>query len=136
MIYEKNKRYIIPFDDVPSARAQMPEIPVDARRGNFTEVETGFSEEAAVQEAKRCLSCRRCLGCALCWAECQPEAIDFSMPDEELDRFQPQRLLLAGLAERGIPALDLLPPLRAEPVGADGLRHLYHLRDTHINARG
>ena len=66
MIYEKEKRYIIPFGDVPSPRAEMPEISVDERRGNFTEVETGFPEEMAIQEARRCLSCRRCLGCALC----------------------------------------------------------------------
>ncbi len=85
MIYEKQKRYIIPFDDVPTHRAEMPEISVDERRGNFAEVETGFPEQVAVDEAKRCLSCRRCLGCALCWAECGPEAIDFSIPDEELN---------------------------------------------------
>lgn len=85
MTYEKHKRYIIPFEDVPSPRAEMPEISVDERRENFSEVETGFPEEVAVKEAKRCLSCRRCLGCALCWAECQPEAIDFDMPDEEVD---------------------------------------------------
>jgi heterodisulfide reductase subunit A-like polyferredoxin len=85
MIYEKEKRYIIPFDDVPSPRAEMPEIGIEERRGNFAEVETGFPEETAVKEAKRCLSCRRCLGCALCWAECKPEAIDFSLPDEQLD---------------------------------------------------
>jgi len=85
MIYEKQKRYIIPFDDVPTPRAEMPEISVDERRGNFVEVETGFPEQVALNEAKRCLSCRRCLGCALCWAECEPEAIDFSIPDEELD---------------------------------------------------
>jgi heterodisulfide reductase subunit A-like polyferredoxin len=84
MIYEKEKRYIIPFGDVPSERAEMPEISVDERRGNFTEVETGFPEDMAVKEAKRCLSCRRCLGCALCWAECKPEAIDFDIPDKEL----------------------------------------------------
>jgi len=85
MIYEKEKRYIIPFGDVPSPRAEMPEISVDERRENYTEVETGFPEEMAVQEAKRCLACRRCLGCALCWAECKPEAIDFDIPDEELE---------------------------------------------------
>ena len=85
MIYEKEKRYIIPFDDVPSPRIEMPEISVDERRNNFTEVETGFPEEEAVKEAKRCLSCRRCLGCALCWAECEPEAIDFAIPDEKLE---------------------------------------------------
>ena len=85
MIYEKEKRYIIPFDDVPSPRAVMPEISVDERRLNYVEVETGFPEDVAVSEAKRCLSCRRCLGCALCWAECKPEAIDFDIPDEELN---------------------------------------------------
>jgi heterodisulfide reductase subunit A-like polyferredoxin len=85
MIYEKEKRYIIPFDDVPSPRAKMPEISVDERKGNFTEVETGFPEEMAVQEARRCLSCRRCLGCALCLAECKPEAIDFNIPDQQLE---------------------------------------------------
>ena len=85
MIYEKEKRYIIPFDDVPSPRAEMPEISVDDRRLNFTEVETGFPKEVADAEAKRCLSCRRCLGCALCWAECGPEAIDFDIPDETLE---------------------------------------------------
>ena len=90
MIYEKENRYIIPFDDVPAPRAQMPEIPVDERRGNFKEAETGFPEEVAVAEAKRCLSCRRCLGCALCWAECEPEAINFDIPDEELDLDKPQ----------------------------------------------
>ena len=84
MIYEKEKRYIIPFDDVPSKRAKMPEISIEERKGNFKEVELGFPEEVAIKEAKRCLSCRRCLGCALCWAECKPEAIDFSMSDEEI----------------------------------------------------
>ncbi len=86
MIYEKEKRYIIPFDDVPASRAEMPEISIDDRRGSFTEVETGFPEDVAVAEAKRCLSCRRCLGCALCWAECKPEAINFDIPDEIVER--------------------------------------------------
>ena len=85
MIYEKEKRYIIPFEDVPAARAKMPDISVDERRGNYEECETGFPEEPAQKEARRCLSCRRCLGCALCWAECEPVAIDFSLPDTELE---------------------------------------------------
>jgi len=96
MIYEKQKRYIIPFDDVPAKRAEMPEISVDERRGNFTEVETGFAEDAAVAEAKRCLACRRCLGCALCWAECKPEAIDFSLPDEVLELSFDEVILTRG----------------------------------------
>jgi heterodisulfide reductase subunit A-like polyferredoxin len=96
MIYEKEKRYIIPFDDVPSPRAEMPEISVDERKGNFVEVETGFPEEVALQESKRCLSCRRCLGCALCWAECKPEAIDFNIGDEEVDQEFDQVIITRG----------------------------------------
>jgi len=84
MIYEKEKRYIIPFKEMLSPRVEMPEISVDERRGNFVEVEIGFPEKVAANEAKRCLSCRRCLGCGLCWAECRPGAIDFSLPDKEL----------------------------------------------------
>jgi NADPH-dependent glutamate synthase beta subunit-like oxidoreductase len=40
-----------------SARQNMPELPLEARHGNFDEVELGFDEEAAVAEAKRCLRC-------------------------------------------------------------------------------
>jgi len=38
-------------------RQEMPKLPLEARRGNFDEVELGFDEEAAVEEAKRCLRC-------------------------------------------------------------------------------
>jgi formate dehydrogenase major subunit len=41
-------------------RAKMPELPAAARHNNFEEVELGFSEDTAVREGKRCLSC----GCA------------------------------------------------------------------------
>ena len=97
MIYEKERRYIIPFDDVPSPRAVMPEIEVEERKGNFREVEPGFPETEAIREAKRCLSCRRCLGCALCWAECKPEAIDFSISDRgEMELEFDEVVLTAG----------------------------------------
>jgi heterodisulfide reductase subunit A len=38
-------------------RHEMPKLPLEKRVGNFEEVELGFSEEAAVAEAKRCLRC-------------------------------------------------------------------------------
>ncbi len=81
MTYEKEKRYVIGFNDVPAQRQSIPALPVEERKGNFVEVETGFTKEQAQMEARRCLSCRRCLGCALCWAECKPEAINFELPD-------------------------------------------------------
>ena len=33
----------------------MPSLPVEQRLSNFREVEHGFGEEAAAEEAKRCL---------------------------------------------------------------------------------
>ncbi|HXU72705.1 MAG TPA: hypothetical protein VN947_25460 [Polyangia bacterium] len=53
-----------------------------------------------------------------------------------LDRDRAQRILAARLKEKGIPTLDLLPILRAQPVGSDGMRHLFHRQDSHLNARG
>lgn len=55
---------------------------------------------------------------------------------EPLDRDRAQRLLAATLEKKGIPYLDLLPILRAQPVGPDGKRHLFHVDDSHLNARG
>ncbi len=55
---------------------------------------------------------------------------------EGLERDRPQRLLAAELGRRGIPVLDLLPVLRGTAALGDGRRHVYHLRDTHWNARG
>src|SRR5258706_9406760 len=52
------------------------------------------------------------------------------------DREKPQAILRAWLEEQRVPFADLLTRLRAVPVSADGKRHVYHLRDTHLNARG
>jgi predicted RNA-binding Zn-ribbon protein involved in translation (DUF1610 family) len=44
-------------------RHKMPRLPEKDRVGSFKEVELGFSREAAVGEAKRCLSCPVCGNC-------------------------------------------------------------------------
>jgi indolepyruvate ferredoxin oxidoreductase alpha subunit len=44
------------------ARSVMPVLPVEQRKGNFKEVETGLTQEKAIREAKRCLSC----DCRIC----------------------------------------------------------------------
>lgn len=54
----------------------------------------------------------------------------------ELDRDRPQRMISTWLEQHGIEYLDLLPVLRAIEPLPDGNRHLYHLRDSHFNARG
>jgi formate dehydrogenase major subunit len=46
------------FEERPKFhRATMPAIPVAERKNNFTEVELGLPEQAAVTEARRCLKC-------------------------------------------------------------------------------
>jgi heterodisulfide reductase subunit A-like polyferredoxin len=105
MMYEKKGRYIVEFQDIPTARQHQIEIDLEERRNSYKEVELGFNEERAIKEAKRCLSCRRCLGCALCWAECRPEAIIFDMQDQifELDA---ESVIISPGVERPIDRVD------------------------------
>jgi hypothetical protein len=56
--------------------------------------------------------------------------------EQPLDRDLAQRRTVEWLRSRDLPHLDLLPLLRAVEPLADGRRHVYHLRDTHFNARG
>lgn len=104
-MYEKKGRFIVEFQDIPKARQHQIEIDVEERRGNYNEVELGFDEDRAVQEAKRCLSCRRCLGCALCWAECKPEAIIFEMEDEIFE-LEADSVIISPGVERPLGRLD------------------------------
>jgi hypothetical protein len=55
---------------------------------------------------------------------------------QPLDRDRPQRKVVEWLQARGRPVLDLLPILRSVEPLKDGRKHLYHLQDTHFNARG
>lgn len=47
----------IPPSVEKQARQPMPALPVTERLTNFSEVELGLSEEAAIEEAQRCLNC-------------------------------------------------------------------------------
>jgi heterodisulfide reductase subunit A-like polyferredoxin len=63
------------------------QVPVPAldpveRAKSFDEVETGYTEEQAVAEARRCLSCGICSDCHMCADACQAGAIDFGMREE------------------------------------------------------
>jgi len=44
-------------DFLEKNRVKMPSLPVEKRHRNFAEVELGFDEKMAVEEAKRCLRC-------------------------------------------------------------------------------
>jgi NADPH-dependent glutamate synthase beta subunit-like oxidoreductase len=38
-------------------RIEMPKLPIEKRQGNFAQVDLGFDEKMAVEEARRCLRC-------------------------------------------------------------------------------
>ena len=63
-------------------RARMPSIDVNQRINNFNEVELAFSEEDAVAEAGRCLSCGGCSLCMECVAACKAGAIAHTLCDQ------------------------------------------------------
>ncbi|MBN1410552.1 MAG: FAD-dependent oxidoreductase [Spirochaetales bacterium] len=71
-------------DVVKKYRIASPKIAVKQRMTNFNEVETGFSEEQAVEEAERCLSCGTCSECLQCVTVCKADAINHNSKDEEL----------------------------------------------------
>jgi len=55
------------------------------RASSFDEVDLGFSEEKAKQEARRCLNCGLCSECMECVRVCEANAIDHTMKEEEVE---------------------------------------------------
>lgn len=56
-------------------RRKMPKAPLSKRLGSFAEVNLGFSEETAVEEAQRCFNCGVCNLCDNCYIFCPDVAI-------------------------------------------------------------
>jgi heterodisulfide reductase subunit A len=67
------------------ARASIPKQSTTSRKRDFSEVELGFNEETATQEAERCLGCAVCCECEQCVAACSRDAINHQMSDEVID---------------------------------------------------
>ncbi len=57
----------------------------EERSASFEEVNLGFSEDKAKDEANRCLNCGGCCECMECVSACEPNAIDHAMPAEEVN---------------------------------------------------
>jgi heterodisulfide reductase subunit A-like polyferredoxin len=85
IVYEDPCYRPVPDDEPRMPRARMPELPVEKRRGNFSEVELGYEETAGQAEAARCLNCGYCCECYQCVPACLANAIDHSQQEEILD---------------------------------------------------
>lgn len=63
-----------------TSRTKMPmkKLPAEECKHNFNEVELGYTQEEAMQEAKRCLSCKLnyCVGCGYCRDVCPASCIE------------------------------------------------------------
>ncbi len=75
-------------------RQKMAHIPNDKRKGNFSEVELGFTREEALKEAERCLNCGICSECMQCVAACKAGAIDHSCT-EKIDEINVGSVILS-----------------------------------------
>jgi heterodisulfide reductase subunit A len=73
----------IPLEGIePMESVPMRFLPIEERVSNFDEVELGYTQEMAMEEARRCISCGVCTECRECVALCEREAIDHTMRDE------------------------------------------------------
>ena len=66
-------------------RIKLPTRPVGERIHNFEEVELGLTEEMAVEEANRCLSCNICSICKQCEEACEADAIQHDAKEKLVD---------------------------------------------------
>ncbi|MBN2282876.1 MAG: FAD-dependent oxidoreductase [Deltaproteobacteria bacterium] len=65
------------------ARPELRELDANDRKTHFREVVQAYTEEEAVREANRCLSCGVCSECYQCVEACIAGAIDHEMKEEE-----------------------------------------------------
>jgi NADPH-dependent glutamate synthase beta subunit-like oxidoreductase len=101
----------IPTSIGKKERQSMPLLPVADRLSNFKEVALGFSPEAAMEEAKRCLNCAG----HLCKDVCPYDVPQFGC--EENTKMQKCNLCLDRLAVGKKPACVDACPMRALDAG-------------------
>jgi len=126
-IEEADIKVNIPPETEKQPRQPMPLLPVAERVTSFKEVGLGFSEEAAIEEAKRCLNCAG----HLCKDVCPYSAPQFA--DEENAKIQKCDLCLERWTDDKKPICVEACPVRALDAGSlDELRAKYgDIRDAH-----
>jgi heterodisulfide reductase subunit A2 len=80
-------------------RAVMPLLSAAERIKSFKEVEAGFDEKMAVEEANRCLNCAVCSECLLCVTACERKAVHHEMKEEIVEINVGNIILATGYRE-------------------------------------
>ena len=75
----------IPVDAEKKHRAIMATTPVEEWIKGFKEINLGYKEEQAVEEAARCINCGICSECMQCAAACQAKAVAHELGPEKLE---------------------------------------------------
>ena len=78
----------------------MPEnLPVGEKAGNFTEIEGGLTEEAALPNANAALTARLCSECLECVKACEQNAINHDMGERTIELEVGSVILAPGFEE-------------------------------------
>lgn len=79
-IWDKKEWEIVIEPTEKKQRHIMPSLPLD-KRNSFDEVEIGFDEAMATEEASRCLRCGPCSECYECIRECDKKLVSLMFKD-------------------------------------------------------
>jgi heterodisulfide reductase subunit A len=111
--------YAPTYKETPRAeRTHMSKLDPTERGKNFAEVESGYSEEQAMKEAARCLSCGVCVECHECERVCEAQAVDYNMQDEIVEMDVGQIIIATGY--------DIFDASRMFQYGYGKLKNVYN----------